>query len=670
MFDAPGTLPEAFLVALTAEKKQRAQAVAGADWRPYHTLQVADLVAYVQAKKPLHETVARVLRGEAWAPDGLKHDHMIRLVVALQAEYGPITPESGQLFARSCEAARLADPKTTASPDEWAAEFIKWHARGEAEHAQQQELLTLGERTAAAYAEVNKVLVEAAQEAQPFTRQSLSALAKRAKDPNHAAILRAVCDGEGIATELEAALEGCGRWVAQKHAAITPDRLIQQFAHAQISTSGLAAFRRGLDQGHALANDRDAWRRGLLVGENEKPQQCVANIMHVLLAHPDMQGVLVYDERLQNFKFAKPAPWQREASDQLTNSDPGACCAWVSKLVGVGFGPAQVLEAFAAVKPRVLNYDPVAYYLRNVVWDGVTRIDTWLVEYAGCENTAWARAIGRKTLIAAVARALKPGCKVDTVLVLEGAQGRQKSTLIKSLCPQETWFAEYDGALSGKDKDAVQSMASGPWIIELGELSGLNRSEVNVVKQFVSRAVDRFRPPYGRVTQEFPRKTVFIASTNDSEYLQDRTGNRRWWPVEAGVCDPVGAVAVRDQLWAEAVHAFGKGEPWWLTDAALVEESKRQQDQRLQSDPWDEELGVFLESRNTPVTMRELLQVLGLPGASANSREVKRLHGVLRMAGWRQGVKERGASGNTRYWHPPDRVLTFEEAARIVASCQ
>jgi putative DNA primase/helicase len=380
-----------------------------------------------------------------------------------------------------------------------------------------------------------------------------------------------------------------------------------------------------------------------------------------------MAGVLVFDERLNNFRFTKPAPWQREASDQLTNSDPGAACTWVSKLIGVGFSAAQTMEALVACKPKVLNYDPVAHYLKHVAWDGVPRIDTWLVDYAGCEDGEWARAIGRKTLVAAVARALRPGCKADTVLVLEGPQGRQKSSLIKALCADESWFSEYDGALSGKDKDAVQSIASGPWLVEIGELSSLSRSEVNVVKQFVSRAVDRFRPPYGRVTERFPRKTVFFASTNESEYLQDRTGNRRWWPIEAGECDHVGASLVRDQLWAEAVAAFNAGEQWWL-NKAQEEIARGQQDQRLQSDPWDEELAGFLDARQTALTVREMMQALGLPMTNANSREVRRLQGVLRAAGWRQGIKERGPKGITRYWHPPNRVLTFEDAARIVAS--
>jgi hypothetical protein len=660
-------LPSAFLAAFTAERRTAPEAVAHAEWRPYRALTHEDLVTYVQAKKPLYEAIARVIRGESWAPYGAKHGSMLSIIAALQDEFGPIV-NSGHLFERSCEDARRADPNTKASPGQWDEEFAKWWARGEAEHARKAEAIGISDRLAASM--VSVALVEAAAEVRsPFTKAALNALVKKAKDPNHAAILKAASNGGEVSAELEPALESCGRWVASKNPGIAPADIMVHFAVMHCSTSGLASFRQGLEAGYALAQDKDAWRRKLISGENEKPIACAANAVSTLCLHPDTAGALAFDTRACNFVFLKPVPWARPAGP-LVDSDYANIGVWLTRTIGVTFTTMVAQDALTALRPCVPNYDPVAQYLERCVWDGVPRLDTWLQIYAGAEDSTINRAFGRKTLIAAAARALKPGCKVDTILVLEGMQGAKKSTLLKALCTVENWFAEHEGALSGRDKDVVQAIACGPWIVELGELAGLRRTEVNTAKQFASRTTDRFRPPYGRVTEEFPRKVVFIASTNDEEYLQDLTGNRRWWPVKCGECSPQKLVAVRDLLWAEAVHAVKQGEIWWLEDD-LIEDARDAQALRLESDVWDEELAAFLDKQTKPVSMRDLLLALGLPAVNANARESQRVRGLMVRAGWVLGPKERRDGLNTRFWRrkgwAENGIPTLEDAAKLIA---
>jgi hypothetical protein len=665
--DDMGDLSEALLAALTAERKERPEPIAREEWRPYHTITFEELGEYVREKRPMHEAIARVLRGESWAPHGKKHETMLKIIVSLQDAFGPII-DSGHLFARSCETARLSDPSTKASPAQWDEEFAKWWERGEAEHSRKAELLDLGERTAKAWLEINRTIEIIAQDAAVVTRETLKSLAKKAKDPNHAAILRAIVSGDTIDAELEPALEACGRWLGSRAA---PDKVMPLAAQMSASTAGIQAFRTGLEAGHLAAQDKDAWRRRLIVGENERPLACAANAITILLMHPDTAGVLAFDTRKQELQILRVPPWPRGESSHLSESDCGNVGVWLTTITGVPFPTPLVFDALKAIRSRVPNFDPVAQYLDRCVWDGIPRLDSWLEVYAGAVDTSYVRAVARKTLLAAALRALRPGCKVDTITVLEGRQGALKSTLIKALCPDETWFSEHEGALSGRDKDTVQAIACGPWIVELGELAGLRRTEINAVKQFVSRGTDRFRPPYGRITESFPRKVVFIASTNDTEYLQDLTGNRRWWPVEVGQCNPAGLAEVRDLLWAEAVHALRSGEVVYLQGDVAVD-AEVQQALRMETDVWDEELADFLSRASKPLSMRECLFAVGIQTSNANAGEVTRLRGVLTRAGFVQGAKERRGGLYSRFWRRkgwgPEGLPGFEDAAKAIAS--
>jgi predicted P-loop ATPase len=204
-------------------------------------------------------------------------------------------------------------------------------------------------------------------------------------------------------------------------------------------------------------------------------------------------------------------------------------------------------------------HNPVADWLRSLRWDGVPRIDNWLVR-AGCEGDEVSYLVGRKWLISLAARALRPGCKCDTVLILEGPQGMKKSTLLEAVAGPDL-FTDSSIAFDRDDKLVMHKH----WIVELSELSSFKRADIETVKNYLSRRKDDFRAPYGRAVQSYPRHFVIVGSTNSGErYLEDTTGNRRYWPVKVRNLNPDLVREERAQLLAEAVVALEAGEPWWF----------------------------------------------------------------------------------------------------------
>jgi predicted P-loop ATPase len=213
------------------------------------------------------------------------------------------------------------------------------------------------------------------------------------------------------------------------------------------------------------------------------------------------------------------------------------------------------------------GYDPVKEWFSKLpTWDGEKRLATMLLKYANASGAEdWIRVITRKFFIAAVARALDPGCQVDNVLVLQGKQGGGKTSLVRVMgCGFHV-----ETSLDLHNKDAVMT-AAGNWLVELGELASLKKSDVESVRNFITRREDQIRLPYGRAVKTMPRRCVFIGTTNSRQPLTDPEGNRRFWVVSVGKVDTEGLEAVRMQMWAEALHAYRAGEPWWLTQAESV----------------------------------------------------------------------------------------------------
>jgi len=314
-----------------------------------------------------------------------------------------------------------------------------------------------------------------------------------------------------------------------------------------------------------------------------------------------------------------------------------------------GFDPGRDNVHDAVVQLCIQNqFDPVIDYLNGLEWDGKPRLDKWLVQYLGADNTELNRAIGRLALIAAIRRARQPGCKFDQIIVLEGMEGTQKSTTIAVMAGEDNFS---DQTILGLDDRTQAERVKGKWLYEIADLAGMRRAEVETVKAFASRTHDRARPAYGRAVVDQPRRCVFFATTNTDDYLKSQTGNRRFWPVKTGVIDIETLRRDRDQLWAEAAAAEAKGEsivlPKHLWSKARVE-----QDNRLEHDPWDDileavkgEVHKDIDGDEERIASNELLlNHLKIPAERATKEAERKLAQCMRRLGW-QGPKKMRLQG-------------------------
>lgn len=301
---------------------------------------------------------------------------------------------------------------------------------------------------------------------------------------------------------------------------------------------------------------------------NPPPRAHSSNVLRVLRNDPRMRDQLYLDERSLFVQVENPedAPLRRailstETGPVLTDSDAGCLRIWLCDAYRLQPSVADLHEGIKAAA-QLARRNPLRDEIDSFTWDGESRVDTWLHKYAGVEDTVLTRAFARRFLVSAIARLYKPGCQVDTVLILRGAQGARKSTLFRELAGEDNFS---DTRLDLGNKDAYLALHS-TWIYELAELESLRGRAADAVKGFLSSRVDNFRAPYGRLIEPHPRKMVFVGTCNPEDILTDWTGSRRFWPVHtADSIDVEGLKAVREQLWAEARTLFELGEQWWLT---------------------------------------------------------------------------------------------------------
>ncbi|MFN4016719.1 MAG: VapE domain-containing protein [Reyranella sp.] len=329
---------------------------------------------------------------------------------------------------------------------------------------------------------------------------------------------------------------------------------------------------------------RPRWANQLRLDLTGAPERNEANVITALSCDEAFAGALVFDEFRQEIMVARKLPWDDQALPlprPWADADDVRCAEWLQRRE-INVPPVVVSRSITAVA-RDVRIHPVRDYLNALVWDGESRLDAWALTYLGAEDTPLNRAFGALWAISAIARIMQPGAKADHMLILEGPQGARKSTALKVLAGAD-WFTDELAEIGSKD--AAQQMR-GVWIIEIAELDAIGRAEVSRIKAFLSRTVDRYRPPYGRYVIDVPRQCVFAGSVNPDTYLRDETGNRRFWPLRCGAIDLDGLRRDRDQLWAEAVVRFREGAIWWLADPVLIAMADAAQSERMQSDAWD-----------------------------------------------------------------------------------
>ena len=309
-------------------------------------------------------------------------------------------------------------------------------------------------------------------------------------------------------------------------------------------------------------DDKD-WRSSLKITEKGALAQTIENTVIILKNDPKLKGCLALNEMEHNIVTLRSLPWRKvKGMSQWIDADDAALRYYMERVYGIT-GKDRIFDAVNVVAQEH-SFHPVREYLESCVWDGVPRVESLLIDYLGAEDNPYTRTVTRKTLVAAVARVFRPGCKFDYMLTLRGRQGLGKSALIAKLGGK--WFSDTFTTMQGKD---AYEQVQGVWIMEVGELAGMRKAEAETIKLYISKQVDRFRPAYGRRLQEFPRQCVFIGTTNEQQFLRDTTGNRRFWVVDTpneprhDLWDGLTADTVR-LIWAEAVELFKKGEKLYL----------------------------------------------------------------------------------------------------------
>ena len=345
--------------------------------------------------------------------------------------------------------------------------------------------------------------------------------------------------------------------------------------------------------------ESNEWMKLLTVDRKGKIRDTLENVRTILANDPNLSAVC-YDELAGVFSVRSPLPWQTTGRG-WTDMDFSSLLVYLDGHYGL-YSVQKTRDALNDVAMS-RRFHPIRDYLSSLpVWDGVERLDTLLVDMLGADDTDYVRAVTRKTIVAAVKRVLEPGCKFDHVLILNGPQGIGKSGLFARLGGR--WFSDSLTLTDMKDKTGSEKL-QGWWIMELGELAGMKKADIESVKGFITCTDDRYRPPYGRQVERHPRSSIIVGTTNsETGFLRDVTGNRRFWPVDVRG-RPDGRTpwdieqSVFDQVWAEAKVRLGQGENLWLEDG-LSQEADRMQTGAMEKDEREGLVEAYLDTLLPP----------------------------------------------------------------------
>lgn len=309
------------------------------------------------------------------------------------------------------------------------------------------------------------------------------------------------------------------------------------------------------------------WMGELEIDTRGRYLSTATNINAILANDARLRGAFKQNDFDSKRYVFKTLPWRRiDTPEPLKNVDYSGVRNYIETVYGIA-GTLKIDDSLALEFERN-SFHPIQEYLNNLKWDGKSRIDNLLIDYFGAEDNLYSREAIAKTIIGAVARVFRPGCKFDLVLTLVGDQGTNKSSFFKLL--SKDWFS--DTFMTVQGKEALEQI-QGAWIIEIAELSGFRKAEVEAVKHFLTKQEDQFRPAYARASEVFKRQCIFVGTTNRKDFLTDPTGNRRFMPIDVERSRITKDVwkelpAEVDQIWAEAVVRFKQGEKLYLSDKA------------------------------------------------------------------------------------------------------
>jgi predicted P-loop ATPase len=377
---------------------------------------------------------------------------------------------------------------------------------------------------------------------------------------------------------------------------------------------------------------------------NGRPLSVLSNVLLALRADPAVKDCFARDEMFCGPVLLQPIPGSHIATSSprpVTDDDVGTLQVWLQR-AGLHHVSKDTVHQAVDIRARECAFHPVRHYLEALAWDKQPRLEHWLTTYFGAEASPYTQGIGSLFIIAMTARILQPGCKADYMIVLEGPQGELKSTACAILAGD--WFS--DNLPDINSKDASQHLR-GKWLIEVSELHAYNKAETSLLKSFITRTTERYRPSYGRKEIVEPRQCVFVGTTNKDCYLRDETGARRFWPVEIGTINLERLTTDRDQLFAEAVHSYRAGVQWWPDKAFEREFIQPEQDDRYESDAWEELVVKYLEGVRQTTVLQVAKSAIGIEKHEhIGTAEQRRIIAIMTKAGWGRGRRTKHA----RWW--------------------
>ncbi|MEG1410078.1 MAG: virulence-associated E family protein [Terrisporobacter sp.] len=333
--------------------------------------------------------------------------------------------------------------------------------------------------------------------------------------------------------------------------------------------------------------DKENWQTVLEIDKQGRIKDSLSNIANIIRYDENLQNI-VYNQFKSCIDVIGKISW-KQSKPGWGDVDLSCLKVYFEKVYGI-WSPIKLRDALIAVVSTKRLYHPIKEYFSTLTWDGEERIDRLLVDYLGAEDREYVRAVTRKTLCGAVARIYEPGIKFDSILVLNGPQGIGKSTLFEILGKQ--WYSDSLCITDMKDKSSAEKL-QGYWILELGELAGIKRMDVEVVKSFITRTDDKFRQAYGVNVESHPRSNIIVGSTNSEDgFLRDVTGNRRFWPVHVDGKSKLRPWDLKDvdQIWAEAIVKYKEGEELFLKGDAATQAKEVQKE----SMEYDDRQGIVM----------------------------------------------------------------------------
>jgi predicted P-loop ATPase len=408
------------------------------------------------------------------------------------------------------------------------------------------------------------------------------------------------------------------------------------------------------------------WKEDLQTTRSGAYMGSLLNARLVLQHDPALSGILRFNEFTSEVTVKGKVPWlDPEISSRTIQDVDGIEIRTYLQRQGVHAAKDDVWDAVTAEAQRA-SYHPVRDYLLNLKWDGIKRLDLWLTTYLGAENTEYTRLAGAWWLQQAADRVLDPGCQADYTLVLEGLQGGQKTSVCRAIAVNNEWFCGSKLDISNKD---AYGLLAGVWIYELGEGAILRRFDARDMKHFLTEMFDKWRLPYGRMFIRKPRQVSFIMTTNDTEYLIDTTGNRRYHPI---LCTEINLDGLKEdmgQLWAEAVERVKAKARRWPTEEEEVRLFRPEQEDRRKPAKWEHAARKAVEGKNI-VTTDYLLREIGLKDANLRDDHARDAASALLAIGWTLVRRRIEGNGRPRVYVRPGATVSDDDILKAVTTVE